>query len=347
LESEDVNSESLVLYVWNWNKVMNHSALGEAHIDLSDITSNPKELKLQLQKTGKGMIHLIIRYGTTLEKPETILSGQLSKQSPITVWQNRYFELKKDGLFWYQSPVANQNLGAIKELSKCYCITDVHKKDLRDIISSEKRFFFGIKTPTKTYFLKAKTEEERNEWIEALQKMGCQLQGINVNRKSQLGDEPETQYQVIPKTRTNSPPTEYQQIPRSNLKKSNSSTAIGTFSKTSEASTSPTSEKLLLSRTLSNLQEEQMSNNSQTNYKSTNYQEIPTVSNSLKKTSSFLVSTYPPQSNNSSASPTDYQQIPAFPSKLPGQKSNPSLKSPTSPQLQGHYQQIPQPPSSK
>lgn len=51
------------------------------------------------------MIHLIIRYGTTLEKPETILSGQLSKQSPITVWQNRYFELKKDGLFWYQSPV--------------------------------------------------------------------------------------------------------------------------------------------------------------------------------------------------------------------------------------------------
>lgn len=57
------------------------------------------------KRTGKGMIHLIIRYGTTLEKPETILSGQLSKQSPITVWQNRYFELKKDGLFWYQSPV--------------------------------------------------------------------------------------------------------------------------------------------------------------------------------------------------------------------------------------------------
>lgn len=270
-------------------------------------------------------------------------------------------------------------MGAIKELSKCLCTTDIHKTDFRDLISSEKGFFFSIKTPSKTYFLKAKSEDERNNWVEMLQKMGCPTQGTIPSKKfpgnTNTNTTESTDYQKIPsqisqkKTENgdtpplssspsstsleNKPSSAYQEIPRmpASLKKSSSSTQV-TFEKISETKST---DKPLVSRTLSTLQQDHTLKNGPSNY-----QEIPVFNNTKPgppRVPSFLGSTYPPLSSFSSPTTPppggDYQQIPKLPPKGP----SPSGTSPQSPPLSpsssfiknpnDHYQQIPSPPSSK
>lgn len=66
-------------------------------------------------------------------------------------------------------------------------------------MASEKGFFFSIETPIKMYHLKAKSEEERNEWVQALKQAGCKLQQL---QKTAVGPPSET-----PSETSNNPPS--------------------------------------------------------------------------------------------------------------------------------------------
>jgi len=77
----------------------------------------------------------------------------------IKTWQQRYFYLKEGMLYWAKS----KDTQVIKSLNMEHCTVANAEKALA------KKFSFSVAVPgIKPYYLCASSEEEMNEWIQAL-----------------------------------------------------------------------------------------------------------------------------------------------------------------------------------
>jgi len=95
-------------------------------------------------------------------------------------WHERHIELNHGGIHYY----TKDDHGKLKGEIPLNTVTDVSY--LGDY--SHKKFVFAITTPTRTYYMRGKTEEESREWVGAVKKFFSSDEGEHPTHKVGVRD---------------------------------------------------------------------------------------------------------------------------------------------------------------
>jgi len=97
--------------------------------------------------------------------------GHLEKEGALELWAARWFVVRTDGLFWYVNKHSKEPSGFIP-------VSDLPETQIVFRPKKETGTCFGLQTKKKIFYVRAKTEWERAEWLTALQRVGCTQQGV-------------------------------------------------------------------------------------------------------------------------------------------------------------------------
>jgi len=78
-------------------------------------------------------------------------------------WKDRWFTLTKDHFSYYKAPESEEPIKRIllKDVNSC-------QVENADRVPSRFPFFFSVATETRTFMISSRSEQERNEWIAAI-----------------------------------------------------------------------------------------------------------------------------------------------------------------------------------
>lgn len=124
--------------------------------------------------------------------------GFLTKQGgKYKNWKKRWFILKGDTIYYFKTVKDNEQTGEIKLDGRCSATMDPPKKG---------KFYFSIKTPTRTYFIFSDKEDIAKEWVDSISSAIANLNKPSEPVSPRKNNENNT-------TTTNTPPTEQDNVP--------------------------------------------------------------------------------------------------------------------------------------